>query len=239
MKVLFSGPSLTDADRAAFPGLVHRGPAARGDLLDAVEAGAEAVGIVDGLFGSTPAIWHKEIVHALSLGVRVAGGASMGALRAAECAAFGMVGVGAVYWRFASGAELDDGYVAQIHAPAELGWAALSETQAVVDLTLAVLARRGAITPAERAALADAGRATYHADRRLADLPVRAGFDGPRVDELRALLRAGRVDRKRRDALKVARWLDARPPGRLPPPAGWTFNATSQWLAFLAERAAR
>ena len=40
--------------------------------------------IIDGVFQSEPAVRHKEILWALSLGVPVVGAASMGALRAAE-----------------------------------------------------------------------------------------------------------------------------------------------------------
>jgi hypothetical protein len=235
MKVLFSGPSLGPAERAAFPGLDHRGPAARGDVTRAVEEGATAIGIVDGLFGSVPAVWHKEILFALSVGVRVGGGGSMGALRASECAAFGMVPIGVVTWRFAAGLELDDAYVAQIHAPAELGWTPLSEALANADATLAVLRRRGLITTDERNALDRAGRATHYADRSLARLPERAGVEPGRAAALTALLKAERVDRKGRDALKVARWLDRQEDARGAPPAGWRFHETSQWLAFLEE----
>lgn len=236
MKVLFSGPSLSEADRAAFPGLDHRGPARRGDLTDAVAAGASAIGLVDGLFGNTPAVWHKEILHALSLGVRVAGGGSMGALRAAECAPFGMVPIGGVAARLASGAERDDAYVAQIHMPAELGWTALSEADATVDATLAHLRRRGLLDAPTWRLLRETSRSMSYADRTLDALPARAGFSGPRADDLRRLLASHRVDRKRRDALKVARWLDRRPDSRGDPPVDWRFNETSQWLAFLRER---
>lgn len=236
MKVLFSGPSLTDAERAAFPDFDHRGPAARGDLTDAVEAGAVAIGLVDGLFGNTPAVWHKEILNALATGVRVAGGASMGALRAAECAAFGMVGVGTVYARLAAAAALDDAYVAQIHAPAALGWTPLSEAEANVEATLGVLRRRGVLDRDTAAALAAAASRLHYADRTLADLPVAAGFTGERAAALARQLRAGRVDRKGRDAMKVARWLARQPDARGPAPDGWTFHVTSQWLAFQAER---
>lgn len=235
MKVLFSGPSLGPAERGAFSALDHRGPAARGDVTRAVEEGATAIGIVDGLFGNVPAVWHKEILFALSQGVRVGGGGSMGALRAAECAAFGMVPIGVVTWRISSGIELDDSYVAQIHAPAELGWTPLSEAQANVDATLAVLKRRGRITAAEHAALDAASRATHYADRSLDRLARSAEFDPARAGELKALFRAERVDRKGRDAAKVARWLDRQPDTRAAPPAGWRFQETSQWLAFLEE----
>ena len=116
-----------------------RGPAAYGDVARAVIDGATAIGIVDGRFEDTRAVWHKEILFALSEGVAVAGAASMGALRAAECAAFGMIGIGDVYRRYVSGEFDDDGDVAQLHGPAELGFLALSEPLANIVATLEAL----------------------------------------------------------------------------------------------------
>ena len=52
-----------------------------------------AIGVIDGYFDGVPSVWHKEILWALSQGIRVFGGASMGALRAAELDGFGMTGV--------------------------------------------------------------------------------------------------------------------------------------------------
>ena len=65
-------------------------------MIAAVRDGATAIGLVDGYFGGAAAVWHKEILYALSLGVRVLGASSMGALRAAECAAYGMEPVGEI-----------------------------------------------------------------------------------------------------------------------------------------------
>ena len=58
------------------------------------ELAPDAIGIVDGFFHQQPSVWHREILYALSQGVPVFGGASMGALRAAELADYGMTGVG-------------------------------------------------------------------------------------------------------------------------------------------------
>src|SRR5262245_46332423 len=44
----------------------------------------------------------------LSSGVAVAGAASIGALRSAECSAFGMVGIGKILRRFSAGELADD-----------------------------------------------------------------------------------------------------------------------------------
>ena len=105
MRVLFAGPSLSgeiSTLKRKFPGLDIRPPAACGDILRAVRDGAKAIGLIDGYFGDLPSVWHKEILFALHNGVAVAGGASMGALRAAECAPFGMVGLGSIYEDYAN-----------------------------------------------------------------------------------------------------------------------------------------
>ncbi|HEY5550419.1 MAG TPA: TfuA-like protein, partial [Opitutaceae bacterium] len=98
MKVVFVGPSLTDPKLRTDSGSVRfRPPAAMGDVTKAVIEGATAVGLVDGVFEAVASVWHKEILYALAEGVQVFGAASMGALRAAECAPYGMIGVGAIF----------------------------------------------------------------------------------------------------------------------------------------------
>ena len=79
------------------------GPARLGDVYRACQRRPAALLIIDGLFDQQLAVWHKEILWALAQGVRVYGAASMGALRAAELAAFGMVGVGAIFQAFSQG----------------------------------------------------------------------------------------------------------------------------------------
>jgi len=50
-----------------------------------------------GYFEIVPTVWHKEILWAMDRGIHVYGGASIGALRAAELADFGMTGIGQIY----------------------------------------------------------------------------------------------------------------------------------------------
>ena len=70
-------------------------PICQGDLSTALERSRPAaILIVDGEFSQNLSVWHKEILHALHLGVRVIGVSSMGALRAAELDRFGMEGSG-------------------------------------------------------------------------------------------------------------------------------------------------
>ena len=102
-----------------------RPPAEAGDLYRAARAGAAVIGLVDGVFEDRPTVWHKEILWALAAGVRVYGAASLGALRAAECAAFGMEGVGAIFARCRSGDLEDDHELALAYAPRELDYTPL------------------------------------------------------------------------------------------------------------------
>jgi len=129
--VVFAGPSIFGIDRALLVHVDLRPPAGRGDILFAAAEGARAIGLIDGLFDSEPAVWHKEILYALSRGIPVLGAASMGALRGAECAAFGMVGVGGIFEEYATGARAADADVGVAHAPAELGYQPM--TVALVD----------------------------------------------------------------------------------------------------------
>ena len=143
MKILFAGPTLHGEIAGGrlpdAPAIVCRGPARQGDIARATLEGASAIGLVDGLYEDVAAPWHKEILFALARGVTVLGGGSIGALRAAECAAFGMIGVGEIFESYVSGERVDDSDVAQLHAPAELDYMPLTEALVNVDATFAAL----------------------------------------------------------------------------------------------------
>lgn len=238
MKILFAGPSLADdlpRLRGRHPGIRFDGPIRRGDLLRAVRGGATAVGIVDGLFRDTPPVWHKEILFALASGVAVAGGASMGALRAAECAPFGMAGVGAVFRQVAAGEAIDDGCVAQVHAPGPLGWRPLTEAWVTVEATIDALLDGSLVSADEAARLRAANRATPYGDRTMDRVAAAAGLSAGRNEAVAGALRTLRVDVKREDGLAVLGWLLARPDCRTAPPPGWVFAETGAWRAFLDE----
>ena len=96
--VVFLGPTLPHAAAADLLTATYLPPARQGDIYRAVRAlRPVAVGLVDGRFLDTGTVWHREILWALSEGVHVFGAASMGALRAAELAPFGMRGIGQVF----------------------------------------------------------------------------------------------------------------------------------------------
>ncbi|MDE1991036.1 MAG: TfuA-like protein [Rhizobiaceae bacterium] len=230
MKILFVGPTLPDAASIASPDIFLRPPAQRGDIVKAMQDGANAIGLIDGLFENVPPIWHKEILFAISKGVAVYGAASMGALRAAECAAFGMIGIGRIFEDYASGALVDDSAVAQIHGPAELGYLPLSEPLVNVKTTLESLVEAGAIDDMEHRALLLRAETmffkslTYRSLAQSVELP-----DPARRKAISALLRHHAVNQKRADALELLDVLAACPNERQQPPRDWSFQANSLW----------
>ena len=149
--VVFVGPTLEPRDRAAAGDFHCLPPVAQGDVYRAVRRGARAVGVVDGYFSGAPSVWHKEILWALSQNVPVFGGASMGALRAAELHEFGMRGVGRIFEAFRDGNLEDDDEVAVVHGPAEIGYLPASEPMVNIRATLALAEAEGVIGEARGA----------------------------------------------------------------------------------------
>lgn len=208
MKVLFAGPSLYGY-APDVSDIVVRGPAAQGDVAQAVLSGSTAIGLVDGNFDSIAAPWHKEILFALSEGVAVLGSSSMGALRAAECHSFGMTPIGRIAEAYCSGALDDDAAVALSHGPGELGYPPLTEPLVDVEPTLTRLHQLGLLSEDEREAAWDEARRLYFKDRS-----DEAIFS--RLPDKLAAYREHRVNLKGEDALLLVAELRKHPAHRAP-----------------------
>lgn len=228
-KFLFVGPSLHAAD-IDLSGLSVRPPARQGDIFEAVEDGAATIGLVDGVFGFVPSVWHKEILYALEQGVHVMGAASMGALRAAECAAFGMTPVGRIAERFLNGELTRDADVCLVHAPAELDYLPLTEPLVDVEPTLAALAAAGRITAKECEELWAHAEALYFGDRTVE--AIFTTMPPSRREQLTRDYAHYQVRQKRLDALSLVAALHAASPTRGTPP-DWRMIQSRPWLAFL------
>lgn len=233
MKILFIGPTLPDAERLA-PGLNIRPPAIQGDLYRAVRDGAGIIGLVDGGFEYTAPVWHKEILYALSEGVTVFGAASMGALRAAECRTFGMIAIGAIAQAYADGMLVDDADVAQLHAPAELGWASLTEPLVNIIATLQRSDLPASLTPDLRSRIEAAARHLHFKDRTwraiLDHVPIP---DEELRTRLERELKSRACNRKREDALRLVAAMTAHPDGRSREKPPWIFQETTLWRELL------
>ncbi|MEU8109883.1 TfuA-like protein [Nonomuraea muscovyensis] len=241
--VVFLGPTLPVAEAARILAADYRPPAELGSVYRAARERPAAIGIVDGYFERVPAVWHKEILYALSLGVRVYGAASMGALRAAELAEFGMIPVGEVAEQYRLGVLTDDDEVAVLHAPTQGGYRPLSEPMVNIRATLAAAVREAVIGEEVAAALATRAKGMFYPDREWGALLERAGEDDPaaaaQLARLRAWLPAGAVDQKRLDAerllAEMGRWIES---GGGPPPVTFPFEQTENWQQLVVGDAA-
>lgn len=201
--IVFLGPTLDRAEARTRLQARYLPPVSQGDIISVVDEAPKAIGIVDGYFQLVPAVWHKEILYALDRGIPVYGAASMGALRAAELDAFGMIGVGRIYRWYRSGFLDADDEVAVIHAPHAIGHQALSEAMVNIRATLDAAVQRGALSLNSALVLLDACAATPYWERRYDRLLA----DAQRLDlppeEISALAACDRVDQKRLDALQM------------------------------------
>ncbi len=205
---VFLGPSCDlETARAILPDAAFRPPAARGDIALAAADGASVIVLIDGVFLQDCAVGHREVLGVLRSGVIVVGASSMGALRAAELDAFGMVGVGEVYRRYRSGELESDDEVALVYDP-ESGYA-LSEPLVNVRATIEAAVGDGAIAPADADAVLAAAQSLYFPERTWPAILRRAAVP----DAVReGLARRPPVDLKRADAvaaLEYARGLQA------------------------------
>ena len=221
MKVVFVGPSLPTARGLAPPGIEVRPPACQGDVMRALQDGATAIGLIDGQFATAAPVWHKELLFALLKDISVFGAASMGALRAAECAAFGMIGIGQIYEDYASGARVDDADVALIYGPAELGYPPLSIPLVNAEATISNMLRHGAVNADECESLRTSAQRLFFKERTWKTM---AALSGISFETLDAALKECWVDQKKLDAMALLFAIEKKAPGMAP--RDWDFNAT-------------
>ncbi|MBR0557093.1 TfuA-like protein [Ciceribacter sp. L1K23] len=227
MKVVFAGPSLHGSHRAVPADIALLEPARQGDVHRAVNEGTNVIGLVDGYFDDSAAVWHKEILFALSEGVTVFGASSMGALRAVECCSFGMIGVGKIFEAYRRGEIIDDGAVALSHGPRETGYLPLTVAYVDVIATVRSLETQEQITSAEVAALLGAAETIFFKDRTWRAIVSAIQTDPARSDFVLQSLRTGFVSQKQIDAEllldRVSRARDERSANR----PGWTLQTTT------------
>jgi len=233
--IVFLGPTLSVADASSYLSATFMPPAAQGDVFRAARRKPRAIGIIDGYFERVAAVWHKEILWALSRGIYVFGSASMGALRAVELAPFGMIGVGEVFAAFHRNELEDDDEVAILHGPPESEYRPLSEAMVNVRATLEAAVDAGVVSRSTETTLREIAKALPYGSRTYRAILLRArerGIDEAALDSLRQWLPHGAVNRKRLDAigmLRAMRHLLATTSGPYTPK--FRFEYTEQWEA--------
>ncbi|MFD4560522.1 TfuA-like protein [Streptomyces sp. NPDC058469] len=218
---VFAGPTITPARiRAILPEAVLHLPIRHGDVLRLGLTAEDRILIIDGLWHQSLPVRHKEILMLLAEGVEVFGAASMGALRAAELAPYGMVGIGRIFEDFRDGRLDADDEVAVLQGPD-----GRALTQALVNLRCGFqrAAAAGHITDDEATALTETAcaipytRRTWTAlGRTVGELGLHTAYEN--ADIWRC---SNSYDQKREDAEAALRLLSRATSASRTTTSGW------------------
>jgi len=203
---VFLGPSLAPAEARQLLPANYYPPVRLGDVYRLLASGVHRIAIIDGVFHQSTPVWQRELLAAIDEGIEVVGGASMGALRAAELAHFGMRGIGIVYDWYRQRLIDGDDEVALLHTDAELGYRALSEPLVNLRYNLARACAAGIIDADQRDALIERLQARCFTERSWQEVNATAkalGFADSQQAALREFIETSLVDIKRADALAV------------------------------------
>jgi hypothetical protein len=202
--LVFTGPTLpAETVQEIVPQAEILPPVAAGDLLRLSLQAGDLVAIIDGFYFQAASVRHKELLSLLARGIHVWGAASMGALRAAELAPFGMRGFGAIFQSYQQGEIDGDDEVAVLHAPQEIAY--LTLTEALVNIRYAcqaavsqgLLTRTGYTLILEVAAQLPFFERTY---ARIWQIAAARGLDAQTIALLRPFVGQERLNLKRLDA---------------------------------------
>ena len=233
--VVFLGPTLSVKEAEKDLRATYLPPVARGDVYRAtlLRPTPLVIAIIDGSFAQQASVNHKEILWAMAQGIHVFGASSMGALRAAELADFGMVGIGQIYQWLKSGEIEDDDEVAIGHGPKQANF--VSFTDAMVDMRAIFRAARvdQVISNATEDLLLQASKKTFYLERtyeRSLSLAMQMGADRLEIKDLEFWLQANKRCLKKADArllLKtVERFIGSNPECKT---VDYVFERTEFW----------
>ncbi|OJF68925.1 hypothetical protein BK026_09035 [Alteromonas sp. V450] len=207
---IFIGPSLALSDAKKLIDADFYPPAKMGDIIRVLNTQPSAICIIDGYFEHTPAVWHKEILYALSEGVPVFGSSSMGALRAAELDVYGMQGIGKIYHHYTSGKIEDDDEVTVLHASAEDGYFNQSDAMVNIRFGMETAVSLGIVTVEEANALVALQKRRFYHHRSwtsLIDDAKERGLDAKRLAGLIAFINEVKPNQKRDDAIELLKYV--------------------------------
>lgn len=187
--IVFSGPSLGEIPNINNDDIIWLPPAGQGDFLSAVHRLKPDVAvIIDTLIWPHTTVWHKEIIWALSKGVRVIGTAAVGALRAAELSFCGMKGWGQVYDQAAAGNLEDDAEVFCIWEKNDSGYKRLTEPLVNIRATLDTSKVKTILTMEERTVFFKTAQQIYYKNRTFNTIKEAMAADGMSVKSAESIL---------------------------------------------------
>jgi hypothetical protein len=237
--IIFSGPTITKQEGLKVIKADFRPPAKQGDVYAAALEKPKAILIIDGVFESQPAVWHKEILFAMFSGIHVYGSSSMGALRAAELAPFGMVGLGKVFSDYNNATLEDDDEVALIHGPSEMNFLAISEPMVNIRETLGYAESKGVITSKECWRLIEYSKNLWYPERNYRSIKQFINnemlLENP--GEVCEFIDNHSVNIKKEDAIAALNHLSTHSHAifSTPKKVDFNFEITDSWLALVSQ----
>ncbi len=235
--IVFVGPSCPTAVATAIhSAAMYLPPVAQGDIIHALQRyKPRRILVIDGVFGQRLAVWHKELMWAMKEGVELFGASSMGALRAAELAKFGMTGFGEIYEGYRNGIIEDDDEVALIFGPEEMSWMAMSLPMVNIRASVKYMRDCSYVDPFEGDLLLQKAKHIFFADRTFESIKaiLIADLGHQRAENLVRVLGLNYIDQKCKDAKDALRHLATTAP--LDKPARLEFFETTS-LRILAEQ---
>lgn len=238
--IVFLGPSLPlDEARERFPEAMFRPPARQGDVLRALRDRPAVIALIDGVFEAQPSVWHQELRVALGHGVSVLGASSMGALRAAELAPCGMIGVGAIFRAYRDGRLIDDSDVALLHADAEHRHRPLTVPLVNVISQAEHAIDAGVLSTSQGRRLVSAARAIHYKQRHWRHILDAVRWPAERVAAFEQLRREHPCDAKADDARECLQAARALARTQVAPPVQSDLRLSNwvraRWLQTLGE----
>ncbi len=208
--VVYLGPSLPLGEAKKILDVkkaIYLPPVRQADLLSAVTIyKPDVIAIIDGEFGQSLSIWHKEILFALDKGIRIYGASSMGALRAVETSMFGTIGVGVIYDMYASGEINDDDEVALLHSTAEDGYRNISEPMINIRMTFRKAAEEKVVSDEIAKVFTDIAKSIFYTQRvypLIFQKAAEKGIDRKAIDLMSAFVNDHNVNVKAQDAIQL------------------------------------
>jgi len=206
--VVFLGPSLPVEEARSILRANYYPPAQMGDVYRLLATGVRLIVVIDGVFHASTPIWQREILSALEEGITVVGASSMGALRAAELEAYGMIGCGKVFEWYSSGVIEGDDEVAMFHTVPDFGYRAVSEPLVNMRHNLERARLVGILDSGQHGALVGHLKNLFYGQRCYETLFASDSFGSLTAgtqEALRTFLRTESEDLKQKDAIEALR----------------------------------
>jgi hypothetical protein len=194
--IVFLGPTCPIDDvLPILPEAMVVPPVQRGDLYRYRILKHSLFVIIDGVFDNAPAISPREVIDVLADGATVIGASSMGAIRAADCAPAGAIGIGEIYRLYKRRVLSSEDEVAVVYRP-DQPFPPLSEPLINMRVALRRAARAGLLAGTDATLIISAACATHYSERTWQSAFAAAGirFSDAIADYVRT------VDVKRTDA---------------------------------------